>query len=135
MLAVQMRGLLEGNEELGAVCVLSCVSHAQQEGLVVLELEVFILKLSSIDTFTPSSIKLCEVSSLGHESSDDTMKNGIEKVQVLARLGGSALFSSAETSEILSGQWSNIFEELHLHSSRWLSLNLNIKINARICWV
>ena len=60
------------------------------------------------------------------------MKDRVEVVEILARPGGSSFLSSAKASEILRGERHDVFEELHLHSSWGLSLDLNIEINARI---
>jgi len=49
MLAIEMGGLDGGDEELGAIGVLSRVGHAQEVGLVVLLDEVLIGELLSVD--------------------------------------------------------------------------------------
>jgi hypothetical protein len=60
------------------------------------------------------------------------MKNRIEVMQILARSGGSSFLSSAKASEVFRCERHDVFEKLHLHSSRGLSLDLNVEINARI---
>jgi hypothetical protein len=49
VLAIQPRGHDSGDEELRAVGVGTSVSHGQEERTVVLQLEVFILELFTVD--------------------------------------------------------------------------------------
>jgi hypothetical protein len=51
-------------EELQAICVGSGVRHRQDTGSGVLELEVLVLKLSSIDKLVSGSVVVGEVTTL-----------------------------------------------------------------------
>lgn len=58
----------------------------------MLEQEIFIVKLGSIDGFASSAVVVGEISSLGHEVIDDAME--------VRSLVSEALFVGAESSEV-----------------------------------
>jgi hypothetical protein len=72
--AIKPLGLLGGNEELRSISVFASISHGQPSGSVVLQLEVLIVKLVSIDGFAACSITASEVTALDHEVADDTVE-------------------------------------------------------------
>lgn len=49
MATIQPGGLLGGDKELGSVGILASISHGQPTSTIVLQLEVLILKLLTID--------------------------------------------------------------------------------------
>ena len=51
------------------------VGHGEEKRLLMLDLEVFVLELLSINRFTSGTIARCEISSLNHERLDDTMES------------------------------------------------------------
>lgn len=57
-------GCCSTEEELGAICVGASISHRQDACSSVLQLEVLIRELWSINWFSTSSIVVCEVSTL-----------------------------------------------------------------------
>jgi hypothetical protein len=59
------------------------IGHGQQEGLVMLERKVLILKLLAVDRFTASAIVCSEITALAHELLDHSMKGGIFVIQRL----------------------------------------------------
>lgn len=61
VLAVEPRGDDGGDEELGSVGVGSGVGHRQEEGLVVLELEVLIGELVAVDRLSTSAVVVGEL--------------------------------------------------------------------------
>lgn len=75
MLSVQPLSVNIADEELGAVGVWSSVSH-REAAREVLDAEVFISKLGTIDGFTASTIKVGKITTLHHEILDDTVENG-----------------------------------------------------------
>src|SRR3989338_231280 len=74
VLVVQEAGLDGADEELGAVGVGASVGHGQNSGAGVLELEVLVFKLLSIDGFAPSAIAFGEISTLTHKVLDDLIE-------------------------------------------------------------
>ena len=68
VLPVQVRAVHRGDEELGAVGVGAGVGHRQQTSTLVLQMEVFILKLGSINTGSSSSICILKISTLKKQS-------------------------------------------------------------------
>ena len=70
------------------------------------ELEVLISKLVSVDTLSSCSIVVGEISSLAHESWDDTVKRAARVTKTL--------FPSAEGTEVLSSLGNNITIKTHI---------------------
>ncbi|KAF1769647.1 hypothetical protein GCK72_001464 [Caenorhabditis remanei] len=67
-------GLDSGDEELGSIGVSSSVGHGQPSGSVVLQLEVLVSELFSVDRTSSGSVSAGEISSLNHEVFDDTVE-------------------------------------------------------------
>ena len=66
VLAVQPRGLVGAQEELRAVGVGAGVGHGKDSRASVLQLEVLILELHSVDGLVTSAVPGSEVSTLGN---------------------------------------------------------------------
>ena len=62
------------DEELRAIGIFACICHAEHALLGMLQLEVFILKLGSVDGLSSSAISICEVSTLNHKGLDDSVE-------------------------------------------------------------
>mmetsp|Transcript_91006 Transcript_91006/g.125476 ORF Transcript_91006/g.125476 Transcript_91006/m.125476 type:complete len:206 (-) Transcript_91006:17-634(-) len=133
MLTIEPRSLGESNKELRTIGVATRVCHGQKEWLGVSYFEVFITKLGSINTFSASSIELSEITTLSHESRNNSMEDTLTVVKHLSA-NTSASFTSAKLSEILCSSWSNILEELHDNGALFNTANANIKEYTRILW-
>jgi hypothetical protein len=118
VLAVQPRGLLSADEELGAVarhCQLlrtamglvslrvgAGVSHGEDTGASVLQSEVLVPELLAVDGLTAGTVASSEVTTLEHELGDDTVEGSTLEVEGLAA-AASTLLTGAESAEVLGG--------------------------------
>lgn len=97
---VQPGGLDGGNKELGSVGVGSSVGHRHDARSGVLQDEVLILELVSVDGLASGSVMVLEVATLAHEVRNHTMEGGT--------LVAKALLSGAESAEVFTCFWSYI---------------------------
>lgn len=97
---VQPRGLHGGNEELGSIGVGSGVGHRHDARAGVLQDEVLILELVSIDGLASGSVMVLEVATLAHEVRNHTVEGGA--------LVAEAFLSGAESAKVFTRFWSNI---------------------------
>ena len=82
--AVEMRGLIEAEEELGAVGSWASVGHGEDTSASVLVDEVLIGEVGSVDGLTTGAISLSEVTALSHEASDDSVELGALEMEGLS---------------------------------------------------
>jgi len=119
VLSIEPSGFRGTEEELGPVGVWSGVGHGQDTRTGVLQSEVFVRELSSVDGFSSGSVVVCKVSSLTHETRDDTVERGSRKAE--------SLLSGTETTEVLSCLWDDIGTKFHDDTSGWSAANGDIK--------
>jgi len=110
VLAVQVGRINKGDEELGAVRVRSGVSHGKQTTFGVLDIEVLISELGTVDRFAPSAIASCEITTLSHEAWDDAMQAGSGESEGFPQLSH-AFLARAECSEVVSRFWNDVIVE------------------------
>lgn len=101
MLAIQPRGWYGAQEELRTVGARACVSHRQYPGPSVLPHKVLICKLCSVDGLASGTIAVREVTTLAHETRNDTVKVRALEVEGLPQLSDSFL-ASAQGPEVFS---------------------------------
>jgi hypothetical protein len=83
------------DEELRTIGVWACVGHAQQALFGMLQLEVLVRKLVSVDRLPACAISFGEVAALNHEVLDDAMEG--------RPLVAEAFLAGRQGSEVLSG--------------------------------
>ena len=128
MLAIQPGGLDGAQEELGAVGVGAGVGHGEDTGASVLEGEVLISELLTVDGLTTGAVAAGEITTLAHELGDDAMEGGALEVEGLAGLAGT-LLAGAEATEILGGLGDNVGAESHLDAAGGLTTNGHVEEN------
>ena len=104
MLPVQPRRLRRAQEKLRAVRVRSGVRHGQNPRAGVLEREVFVLELVTVDGLAARAVLGGEVASLAHEPRDDSVKRGLLVAET--RLAG------AQLTEVFAGFRAHVRSEL-----------------------
>jgi len=119
VLAIQPCGLHGAQEELGAICVGSSVGHGEDSRSSVLELEVLIGELVSVDALSTGTVVVCEVTSLAHEVWDDTMER--------AALEAKALLSGAQSTEVLCSLGDYVGTQLHDDLANRLTAGCHVK--------
>jgi len=127
VLAVQPLGLGGADEKLGAVGVRSGVGHGQNSGSGVLQGEVLVFELVSVDGLSTSSVVVGEVSSLAHEVRDDTVEGG--------SLVTEPLLSSAQSAEVLCGLGNHIRSQLHDDPAEGGAIGGHVEENPGSCHV
>jgi len=123
MFTIQPGGLGGANEELGSVGVGSSIGHAEDSGSSVLQLEVLVLELVTVDALAPSSVVVGEVTALAHEVGDHAVESG--------SLVAHSLLTSAKSTEVLRGFGDNIRSQLHDNSAHRAAAGLHIEIYTR----
>jgi len=119
--AIEMGRSGSGNEELRSVGILSGVGHRHKTLLGVLQLEVLIGKLVTVDGLSTSAITICEVTTLNHEVLDDTVE---------ARTLISITFlSSSQSAEVLGGFWDSLSIEPNHNTTHLLISMLDIEVD------
>lgn len=67
MLEVQVLCLLQGDEELRAVCVTPAIGHGQDSRACVLHVKVLVFKLAAVDGLASTSVAFGEIAALKDE--------------------------------------------------------------------
>ena len=115
VLTIEMGEGSEAHEELGSVSVGASVSHGEDAGADVLVGEVLIGELHAIDGFATGTVSGGEITTLGHEASDDSVEGATLVAEGLAGLANT-LLTSTESSEVL-GALGSISVEIDLNAT------------------
>jgi prepilin-type processing-associated H-X9-DG protein len=86
----------------------------------MLEFEILILKLGSIDGLSTGTIVVGKVSSLAHEARDDAME-GRACIAV-------SLLSRAEGAKVLNRFGNNVRPKFHNNAASWLAADGHVKV-------
>jgi len=92
----------------------------------MLQLEVLVVELLSVDGFSASAIMVCEVTSLTHELRDDTMER--------RALVSETVLASAEFSEVSCCARDNIVIKLEFYPSNRLAGDRHVKEDVGFRW-
>ena len=103
MAAIEPRSGDSGDEKLRPVGVRPRIRHGQKPSPLVLDLEVLIGKLGTVDGLPTHAVPVGEVPTLEHEGGDDTVELGALVVEGAAGDLGDALLAGAEGTEVLHG--------------------------------
>ena len=131
VLAVQMRRRFGGDEKLRSVRPGPRIGHGQKKGLLVLQFEILVLKLFTVDTLTTATIARGKVTTLYHELLNDTVEGAALVVEWLA-FGTHALFTRTQGQEILRRVGRNIHVQLHHDAADRVATVLNIDWRSRV---
>merc|ERR1719414_145313 len=101
MLPIQPCSLHCAQEELRTVRVRACIGHGEDARAFVLQCEILIRKLRSIDGLAASAISSSEITTLAHELWNDAVEGTAFEMQCLAGLPN-ALLAGAQAPEILA---------------------------------
>lgn len=104
MIPIEVRAWHRGDEELGAVGVGAAVGHGEQPWGGVRDGKPLIFEFSTIYRLATRASARLEVTALRHEPRNHTMKDRALVMQRQA-LCASALFTSAESAEVLGRFW------------------------------
>lgn len=118
---IQPVGLDGCDEELGSVGILACVGHGNDSGAGVVEVEVLVLELFTVNRSASSSIATSKVTSLNHELLDDTMEGRALVTIAMGTLG--------ELKEVLGGPGDILSEKTDDDASNILVALLHIKVD------
>lgn len=77
VLAIEVGGWNGGDEELATVGAGAGVGHGEQEGAVMLEVEILIGELLAVDRFAAGTVERSKVTTLDHELLDDPVENRV----------------------------------------------------------
>lgn len=122
VLAVQPRRHDRGDEELGAVGVLAGVGHGQQERAVVLELEVLVGELLSVDALAAGAVAAGEVTALEHELRDDPVEAGA--------LVAEAVLAGGQLAEVLRRLGNDVVVQLEDDAPGSVAVNGDVEENV-----
>jgi len=142
VLAIEPAGNDGGDEELRTIGVWAGIGHGQKSWLGVVDFEVLISELLTVDGLATSAVATGEVTALEHELGDDSVEGRASVSE--------ALLASAESTEVLSGLWDYVIVEVEVDATGLLSNlgsllarsiqdwalpgNIEETLDGHICW-
>merc|ERR1712014_217371 len=116
-----MRRRNRGDEELAAVGILASIGHGKKASALVLELEVFVRELRTIDGLAASTVTIGKITTLNHEILDDAVEFG--------SLVTESFLARTERPEVFCSFGYLLAIEAHDDAARRFSSNRNIEIH------
>eukprot|EP00324_Dicrateria_rotunda_P000390 CAMPEP_0206159958 /NCGR_PEP_ID=MMETSP1474-20131121/6331_1 /ASSEMBLY_ACC=CAM_ASM_001110 /TAXON_ID=97495 /ORGANISM="Imantonia sp., Strain RCC918" /LENGTH=211 /DNA_ID=CAMNT_0053561007 /DNA_START=144 /DNA_END=776 /DNA_ORIENTATION=- len=129
VLVVEPIASVARDKELAAVCARTRVCHRQQPAARVLQLEVLVLKLVTVDARAASAVALEEVAALHHEPLDYTVEPAAFEPHRLAEF---AKLARAKLPEVLGRLGNAVRVELHLYSACIVAADRDVHEHDRI---
>ena len=129
VLGVEKVAFGAGDEELTAVGVLARVGHGQQAGPGVLQAEVLVGEVGSVDAHGARAVAIDEIPALDHEVFDDAMELGVFEA------GGHAVppeFAGTQLPEVLGGSGHHVGEQLHFHATDFRVTDGDVEKHHRV---
>jgi hypothetical protein len=131
--AIEPRARYQCNEELTSVGLraLTRVGHGEETRSGVLEGEVLIREVTSVDALATTTIPTCDITTLAHKVLDDTMEGIALVVEGLSALTKS-LLTRAKRSKVLRCFGNLIFVQLFVLVVRvWIGSNFHLNNRER----
>lgn len=90
----------------------------------MLQFEVLVLEIVSVDALSSGAVPFSNVSALDHEAWDNSVELGV----LVAQLGAIFLEPSlCKFDEVLGSEWNFLSEHCNLNTSNFLVLDSNVK--------
>lgn len=124
MLAIQPFSLGSADKKLGTVCVWSSICHGQDARTCMLQDEDLILKFLSIDGSAASAIMACKVTTLAHESWNNSVKGGT--------LIAKSFLSSAQSSKVFCCLWNFVCKQLEGDAAQGLIIGCDVEEHSGV---
>ena len=121
VLAVQPGCIGGTDKELRPVGVGSGVGHAQRSDPAVVQVKVFVLEGSSVNTLATGSVAIGKVTTLAHESRNDAVETG--------SLVSLSLVFETELLEVFDRLGDRRSVQSHFDASRFRSVDIDIKVD------
>ena len=125
MSTIKMGSFNEAEEELRAIGSWASIGHGKDTTSSVLQREVLVCELASVDGRAASAIVSSEITTLSHEVRDDSVECAALVVEWHAICSISFL-ASAESTEILRG-YGSVVIKINRDSACTLAANGNVK--------
>ena len=129
MFAIEVGCLVERDEELRAVGVRAGVSHRELEGLSMLDREVLIFELLTVDRLTSCTVASSEITTLGHEAWNDAMELAALVAEWNAT-GGRTSGARRQLGEVVSGLGDGVAIQAENNSAGIMTVDFQIEIDA-----
>ncbi len=113
-----------GDEELRSVGVGTRIGHGKEARAVMLQLEVFIGKLATIDGLSTCAVVVGEVTTLEHEVREDEKKRRAFEAE--------AFFAGTQSAEILRRLGHRVCEEFEGDPTSGLAVDVDVEEHCRV---
>ena len=124
MLAIEVRSLRRAQEELRSVGAWPSIGHRENAGTRVVQLEVLIRELLTVDGLASRAVVVREVTTLAHKTWNDAVEDAL--------LVTEALFPRAKSPKVLRRLGHHVAAEGHHDAPHILTTDGNLEEDARL---